>query len=193
MHARALGVARGVVGAIELQPGARLLDLGGGPGTYSILLAQKVPDLRAVVFDLPPVIAIAREIIASSGLGDRVTVQPGNFLADPYPPGNDAALLSGILHREPEGTCREIIARAAATLPGGGRIVVSDVMLDDDRVSPPFATLFGVHMLVSSERGGVHSTSDHRRWLEDAGFGDVLIRPLPPPGVHTVVSATKRG
>ena len=191
MHARALGVALGVVRFIELPVGVTLLDLGGGPGTYSLLLAQKVAGLRAIVFDLPPIVAVAEEIIASFGLGDRVRVHPGDFTKDAYPGGIGAALLSGILHREPEAMCRSMIAKVWKALDPGGTIVISDVMLNADKVSPPFATLFALHMLVSSARGGAHSKDDQRAWLEAAGFATVQVRDLPPPAVHTIITATK--
>jgi hypothetical protein len=192
MHNRALGVARSLVQFIDLPAGTRLLDLGGGPGTYSVLLAQKIPGLRAIVFDLAPVVAIAEEIIASFGLGDRVTVQPGDFTAPAYPGGVGAALLSGILHREPEDVCRAIIQKAWAALDPGGTIILGDVMLNGDRTSPTFSTLFGLHMLVCSERGGVHAKDEQCRWLEEAGFTDIQVRDLPPPGVHTIITGKKR-
>ena len=192
MHGRALAVARAVVEFIELPRDTVLLDLGGGPGTYSILLAQKIPGLKAIVFDLPSIVAIAGEIIASSGVAGRVTVQGGDFNVDAYPSGIGATLLSGILHREPEAACRSIIGRARDALVPGGTLVISDVMVNADRVSPPFATLFGLHMLVSSQRGGVHSKADHRQWLEDAGLTDVRVREVPAPAMHTVITAIKR-
>ena len=191
MHNRALGVARGIVNFIDLPAGTRLLDLGGGPGTYSVLLAQKIPGLHSIVYDLAPVVAIAEEIIASFGLSDRVTVQPGDFTAPAYPSNVGAALLSGILHREPEDVCRAVIRKAWAALDPGGTIILGDVMLNADRTSPTFSALFGLHMLVCSERGGVHAKDEQCRWLEEAGFADVQVRDLPPPGVHTIIMGRK--
>jgi 3-hydroxy-5-methyl-1-naphthoate 3-O-methyltransferase len=189
MHSRAMGVARSLVRFIDLAPGTRLLDLGGGPGTYSLLLAQNVPGLSAIVFDLPPIVSVAREIIDSFGLADRVQVHAGDFTRDAYPSGMTAALVSGVLHREPEATCRAILTRLHAALEPGATIVLADVMLDADRAHPVFSALFALNMLVTSERGGAHSKDEQGRWLEDAGFVDVKVRELPPPAVHTVITA----
>lgn len=60
-----------------------VIDVGGGHGGYSLELARRFPDLRAVVFDLPPVIEVTREIIAETRLGDRVTARAGDFHTDP--------------------------------------------------------------------------------------------------------------
>jgi hypothetical protein len=191
MHERALGVARGIIPFIDLPRATTLLDLGGGPGTYSVLLAQKVADLRAIVFDLPPVVAIAGDIIAASGVADRVRVHAGDYLRDSYPRGVGAVLISGVLHRETESTCRAMLAEVREALVPGGRVIISDVMLDAEKTGPPFATLFALHMLLTSERGGAHSKEEQRRWLEDAGFVSPEVRELPPPAVHTLITATK--
>ena len=192
MHARALGVARAVVQCIDLPPGTRLLDLGGGPGTYALLLAAKTPQLSAIVFDLPEIVGISQEIIATSGMSDRVRVQAGDLLRDGYPTGMDAVLVSGVLHRESASTCLDILRRAGEVLRPGGQIIISDVMVDADGASPTMATLFGLHMLVSSERGGVHAKLDHLRWLERLGFTDVTVTDVPPPAVHTVIAGVQR-
>jgi 3-hydroxy-5-methyl-1-naphthoate 3-O-methyltransferase len=176
MHNRALGVARGIVNFIDVAPGTTLLDLGGGPGTYAVLLAQKISGLRAIV---------------SFGLGDRVKVQAGDFTTDAYPPQVGAALLSGILHREAETACRTILRKVWGALEPGGTAIIGDVMLNADKVSPVFSTLFALHMLVSSERGGAHAKDEQCRWLTEAGFVDVQLRDLPPPGVHTLITARK--
>ena len=38
---------------IDLSGRQRLLDLGGGPGTYAIHFCRQYPDLVAAVYDLP--------------------------------------------------------------------------------------------------------------------------------------------
>ncbi|OIQ08052.1 O-methyltransferase [Moorella thermoacetica] len=54
-----------------------LLDLGGGHGLYAIALCQVNPNLKAVVFDKPHVIACTGEFIWQYGLEDRVIVRGG--------------------------------------------------------------------------------------------------------------------
>jgi cyclopropane fatty-acyl-phospholipid synthase-like methyltransferase len=59
--------------------GATLLDVGGGPGTYSILLTGRFPGLHSEVLELPGVAAVAREIVAAAGAADRVTLRDGDY------------------------------------------------------------------------------------------------------------------
>jgi len=190
MHNRALGIARGLVEVIDLTGRRRLLDVGGGPGTYSCLLTQKYDGLQSTVLDLPAVVAIAREIIAELGAAERVATTAGNFLTTPWPGDNDALLISGVFHRQSEAECRRLIANAFDALSPGGRLIVADVFTTAAGRSP-FASLFGLNMLISAPGGGVHAVEDVAQWMAAAAFADVAIRPLPPPMPHIAVTATR--
>jgi len=190
MHNRALGIARGLVEVIDLTGRHRLLDVGGGPGTYSCLLTQKYDGLQSTVLDLPAVVAIAREIIAELGATQRVATTAGDFLTTPWPGDNDALLISGVFHRQSEAECQRLIAAAFDALAAGGQLVVADVFTTAEGRSP-FAALFGLNMLISASGGGVHSATDVAQWMSAADFEDVVIRPLPPPMPHIAVTATR--
>jgi hypothetical protein len=192
MHQRALGAGRALVELVSLEGRTRMLDIGGGPGTYSALLARKYPQLHCVVLELPGVAAIAREIVAELGCADRVTVQPGSYTCAPFPDGNDVVLISGVVHRETEQTCRALIDKAAASLVAGGLLVISDVMTDAGGATPVFAALFGLNMMLTAPDGGVHSDADVGRWMAGAGFAQVQARPFPPPMPHRLVTGVKR-
>lgn len=191
MHARALGVARPLVGLVDLAGHRRLLDIGGGPGTYAALFCGRVPELEATVLELPAVAAFAREILDGLDGGDRVTVMPGDYLMTDFPGGNDAVLISGVFHRESAATCRSLIARAASSLQPGGLLIVSDVFTDSGGTSPAFAALFGVNMTLSAADGGVHADADVAGWLAEEGFRGIGTRPFPPPMPHRVVVGRK--
>jgi 3-hydroxy-5-methyl-1-naphthoate 3-O-methyltransferase len=191
MHDRALGIGRSLVGTVDLEGRRLMLDVGGGPGTYSALFAQRYPELQATVLDLPDVVAIAGEIVAEMGAAGQVDFLPGDFNVTEFPQGRDVVLISGVFHREQESGCRDLIRRAYRCLMPGGLLLVSDVFTDAGGCSPPFATLFGLNMLLTAENGGIHSDEDVIRWMSDAGFERATSRHLPPPMPHRVVLAYK--
>ncbi len=191
MHERALGIARALVGVIDLQGRRSMLDVGGGPGTYSVLLTERFPGLRSEVLELPGVAAVARELVAAAGASDRVALRDGDYHSADFGSGKDVVLMSGMFHRESETACRGLIARAAACLDPGGLLVVSDVFTDPDGAHPTFAAMFGLNMMLTAPDGGVHADADIQRWMADAGFGDLRMVPLPPPMPHRVVMGTK--
>jgi SAM-dependent methyltransferase len=190
MRDRAAGIASALVPLLDLSGRKRLLDIGGGPGTYSAMLAAANPDLHATVMDLPDVVAIAADLLAETDGGDRVDTLAGDYHTTPFPSGSDVVLISGVFHRETEDECRALIQRAAEVLAPGGMLAISDVFTDEGGASPVFAALFGLNMMLSAPDGGVHSDADVARWLEDAGFREVVRRQFPPRLPHRVVTGT---
>jgi SAM-dependent methyltransferase len=191
MHGRALGIARALVEILDLGGRRNLLDVGGGPGTYSILLTGKFPGLHADVLELPGVAAVAREIVAAAGASDRVSLRDGDYHTADFGSGRDAVLMSGMFHRETPHTCQDLIERAWRCLAPGGLLAVSDVFTDEGGTQPAFAAMFGLNMMLTAPDGCVHADADVRRWMADCGFAELRTTPLPPPMPHRVVTGIK--
>lgn len=188
MHNRALGIGNALAGLVDLSGRKQLLDIGGGPGTYSALFVRRYPELRAKVLDLPHVVELADEIIGSLGAKDRVSTLAGDYHTTKFPTGNDVVLISGVLHRESEMGCRELIGRAKDTLEPGGLLILSDVFTDHGGTGPLFATLFGLNMMLTAPEGGVHADTDVAAWMAEAGFTHIETLPFPSPMPHRVVT-----
>ena len=167
MHGRAMGIARVLVEVLDLKGRKAMLDVGGGPGTYSILLTERNPGLRSEVLELPGVAAVAREIVAAAGASERVSLRDGDYHSSDFGSGHDVVLMSGMFHRENESSCRRLIEKARACLVPGGLLIVSDVFSDEGGCTPPFAALFGLNMALTAPDGTVHA--DARRRRVDAG------------------------
>ncbi|MFY1622513.1 methyltransferase [Micromonospora sp. WMMD735] len=192
MFATSRFTARALADAYDFGAHRRLLDVGGGAGAFPIEFCLRLPELRATVLDLPHVCVRAGERIAEAGLTDRIGTVAGDFLADPaLPDGHDVILLSMILHDWDEPTNRALLARCHAALPPGGMIVISELLLNDERTGPPEAALMGMNMLVETEGGKNYSGAEYRAWLTDAGFVDVRTVPFEAPGANGAVLARR--
>ena len=144
----------------------RLLDVGGGPGTFSREFLRR--GWRAVLVDRPDVV---EHVSSAYGLGrlDGLELVGGDFHAA-LPDGPfEAILLANITHLLDEATNAELLGRCADRLPPGGVLAVMDFV----RGRTPFAALFAVTMLLNTEAGGTYGLPAYRRWLEDAGLEDV--------------------
>lgn len=162
--------ARELVLALDPRGPMILLDVGGGPGTYALQFAEHNPELRAVVFDLPEVVPIAEEQIAARGLGDRVSTAAGDYLVDELPGDNDLVLVSNVIHSLGDGEVRQFFSRVHRALKPGGRLLLKDFFVEDDRTGPPWAAVFSINMLVGTEEGRSYSEGEVREWLTAAGF-----------------------
>jgi SAM-dependent methyltransferase len=177
-----------VVDAVDISDRKRLLDLGGGPGTYALHLCRANPGLSATVFDLPESRPVAEETIASFGMEERVTFHSGNYLDEPLPGGFDVAWLSHILHSEGPQQCRQIIAKAVDALVPGGMILIQEFILDNSKDGPPFPALFSLNMLVGTEEGRSYSEVELNSMLEEAGISKVRRIPLDSPNDAGIIS-----
>lgn len=191
MHGRAMAIGRSVVPLLDLDHAANLLDVGGGSGAYSILLAQRHPRLRCLTLDLPAVSAIAREYVEAAGLAGRIECAGADYHQAALPGGFDAAICFGVLHQESPDAISELLSRIAASLKPGGKVYLLDMMTDHTRCRPRFSAFFALNMALTTDHGWVFSDRDLQNWLSQAGFRDFTCQPLPPPMPHWLASARK--
>lgn len=168
----------------------RVIDVGGGHGAYSVALARRYPNVEAVVFDLPPVVEVADELIGRAGISGRVRTRAGDFKTDSLGDAEfDLALLFGILVAEDEPEVDRLLRKTFAALRPGGVVVVREFFLNEDRTGPLDAVLFDLHMLVSTDRGRAHTVREVSGWLEAAGFQEpAVIEATDPEPVRLVVA-----
>ncbi|MEN8151483.1 MAG: methyltransferase, partial [Planctomycetota bacterium] len=177
MRDGAIRFAPAVAEELDLGDCRHLYDLGGGPGVYSVEIARRHPDLKVTVLDLPNVVEVGREIVAEYGdVADRVRFHACDLSNDALPKGADAALLSHVIHGEPEEGVRSMFAKVAAILPRGGLFIVRDFFLSPDRTQPPDASLFSMNMLVATRGGRSYSAQECEGWLRKVGFATVTYR-----------------
>jgi predicted nicotinamide N-methyase len=168
MHSLSTMTARKLGEAVDLGRFRRLLDIGGGSGAYDIELCKQYGALRATVFDLPHVAAIAAGKIAEAGLTDRIETVGGNFF-ERLPADHDVHLLSMILHDWDEAKDRALLRRSFEALPSGGAVVISELLVNDEKTGPAPAALMSLNMLIETE-GRNYTPAEYSAWLEDAGF-----------------------
>jgi SAM-dependent methyltransferase len=132
MLATARMVAGEVVSRVRLPPGARrLLDVGGGHGLYSVRFCRRQPGLSATVFDVPPALDVARDVVAAEGMQDRVALQAGDFWVDALGAGYDAALVFNVLHAFPAEKNVQLLRKVGGAVRAGGHIVIMEQLGGD--------------------------------------------------------------
>ncbi|MFB0556149.1 MAG: methyltransferase [Phycisphaerae bacterium] len=175
MHNISKPIAAKVVGKLQPLKFSHLLDIGGASGTWTIAFLRAVPEAKATLFDLPPVISMAKERIAEAGLINRVTLVPGDFYTDELPYGADIAWLGAICHQNSREQNRALFAKVHKALKDDGVVVIRDVVMDPSHTSPKDGALFAINMLVATEGGGTYTFDEYRHDLCEAGFGKVIL------------------
>lgn len=153
------------------KPVREMLDVGGGPGTYTAAFLKANPGMRGTILDLPATLKVTRKILKADPRRSRVLLRPGDYHTADYGRGNcDLVLLSHITHDEGPAEILNMLRKSHAALKPGGRVVIHDFMLGHDMTAPKFAAMFSVHMLVYTNKGQVYSESDYTGMLKASGF-----------------------
>jgi acetylserotonin N-methyltransferase len=169
-HSRASSKA---VAAQPLFDGIRsLMDVGGGSGIFAIELARAWPALQATVMEIAAVCTEADRYIAAASVGAQVRTQAVDMFRQDWPRGHDAHFFSNIFHDWSDATCRLLAKKSFEALPRGGRILLHEMLVDDDGCGPLAAAAFSVLMLLGT-RGRQYSLPELHDFLAGAGFVDV--------------------
>jgi len=178
MHVIGRKLSQKIAEAYDLKPFKRLLDIGGGSGTYSIAFLKKNPSLKGIIFDLKNVISMAEERIKAEGLSDRLELVAGDFYCDEFPRGCDLAFLSAIIHQNSPEQNRALYRKIFQALLPGGILLIRDFVMEESRTHPPEGALFAINMLVNTPGGDTYTFREFKHPLEEAGFVEVkMIRP----------------
>jgi len=188
MFNMAMGIAPRLSGVINLKGRRRLLDLGGGPGTYAIHFCLANPGLRATVADLPSSRPFAEKTISRFALSDRIAFVPCNYLQDDIPGNYDVAWLSHVLHGDGPDECQMIIHKAVSTLVPGGVMLIHDFILNDTSDGPLFPAIFSLNMLVNTDKGRSYTDGQIRDMMAKAGLGQIKRLPFEGPNASGILS-----
>ncbi len=175
MHNNSVLTAPGVVDSLDLRGVRTALDLGGGPGTYSIELARR--GIEVTLFDLPDTMSIAREIVGAAGVKGTRFLQ-GDFHTDDIGTGYDLVLLSQILHSHSPEESIELLGKVRNVLKPKGKAVIHEFALAENRAAPPSGALFSINMLVNTPGGRSYTPREMTSWLKTTGFGPVRVKRL---------------
>ena len=159
---------------------ARVLDVGGGQGTFLSRLAKHAPHLDLTLFDLPEVATLARANFARQGLTERSSAVPGSFLKDALPQGADLVTLIRVAHDHPDADVRTVLAAIYAALPVGGTLLLAEPMAQEPGDAPLGDAYFHFYLLAMGA-GRLRSASELMAMMGEAGFTHVEVVPNAMP------------
>ena len=166
------------------------LDVACGSGVWGIAVAQSKSTARVTAQDYPGILEITRQYARQHGVESRFNFLPGNLKEVKFDNARyDLAILGNIVHSEGEVAARSLFRRLSATLKPGGRMVIIDMVPNNQRTGPAFPIFFAINMLVNTSHGDTFTRAEYTAWLKQAGFKKVVTAEI---GLHSpMLIATK--
>ena len=156
-----------VVAGYDFSAYRTVVDVGGGQGTLLAAILAAAPDSLGVLYDLPPVVATAPNVLREYNVADRVRIATGSFF-DGVPSDGDAYVLKNIVHDWTDEKALQILRNVrAAAGPRTTVLLVEVVVRGHYRDCPE--NWMDLEMLLNL--GSRERTEDeYRELLSKAGF-----------------------
>lgn len=175
MHERSEFYSAKVARFVARKPVGRLLDLGGGPGSYSAAIIKKDKKATATLFDRKSAIQVAREILAGNRVLPRFDFIEGDLFQTGYGQNYDTILFSNILHIYSPAENKVLFRKIHHSLVKGGRFILADLFLKENKTEPFDAALFSLTMLMFTATGKTYTFNETKNLLKQTGFGSFKI------------------
>ncbi len=183
-------IAAEILAAYDFSQHRRLLDIGGGDGSFLAAAGRVAPALQLHLFDLPAVLPQAEARMGAAGLSGRAQLHGGSFRTDTLPEGCDAISLVRVVHDHDDAVAQHLLAKAYAALPAGGRLLVAEPMAETPGAEPMGGAYFGFYLFAMGS-GRPRSAAELIAMLRSAGFGRVREAPTALPLLTRVLIAEK--
>jgi len=148
-----------------------ILDLACGSGVWGLSFAKVNPNTKVVFQDFDNVLDLTKKYVDNFDIATQSDYLPGDlneieFREDEY----DIAILGNIVHSIGEQQSRQLFKKLRKALKPGGKILILDMIPNEDRSGPVFPIIFALNMLVNTNSGNTYTLSEYGNWLKDAGF-----------------------
>ncbi|HIC79459.1 MAG TPA: methyltransferase domain-containing protein, partial [Kiloniellaceae bacterium] len=166
----------------------RILDVGGGTGTFLEHVARAAPAAALTLFDLPQVATAAADRMARKGLGERLRCIGGDFTADPLPRGHDLITLVRVVYDHDDAKVLRLLKACRAALDERGNLLIAEPM-SGRRAGARIADAYFSFYLLAMGPGDIRSPDAHGALLRQAGFSRITALPGPMPDLARLILA----
>jgi len=181
-------IAEEVLAAYRFGGHRRLLDVGGGDGSFLRAVGAQAPELDLMLFDLPAVAERGRVRFAEAGLAGRARCFGGDFATDPLPEGADIVSLVRVIHDHDDAKALAILRNVRRALPAGGTLLLAEPMSGTPGAEPVMEAYFGFYLLAMGT-GRPRRPAELAAMLAAAGFGAPRLLPTHTPLLARVMTA----
>ena len=159
----------------------RVLDVGGGTGSFLVPVLRRQATLKGTLFELPGACTVARQRLAHEPEGTRIEIVEGDIFKDPLPEGHDLLILANTIHVLSAPHNIELLGKMRGAVSPGARLLLADLWTDPTYSQPPPAAMMSGEFLVVTGEGQAYSEEEADEWLAKTGWKKLQRKPLSGP------------
>ena len=167
------GTAQALATQYNFSQHRRVLDLGGGTGSFLLAILRRHPSLACTLFELPPVAAVARHYLATTPLAQGLQIVEGDFFQDPIPADYDAIIIANVWHNYAPERNMDLLRRVRQSVAAETRLLLVDFWTDPTHTQPLAAALMAGGFLLTTGEGDVYSAEEVHGWLQETRWRPV--------------------
>ncbi len=158
----------------ESQP-AKIMDVGGNTGKFSIFCAKNNPDVEMTILDLPGQVNDANKNIHKENLSHRINTHALNLLDNsiPFPKGHDAVWMSQFLDCFSQQQILGLLNRSREAIDENGSVFILETYWDMQEFPASTYSLHATSLYFTAIANGnsqMYHSEDMRKLVEKAGL-----------------------
>ena len=177
--------AQALLHAYDFADHQKILDLGGGTGSFLVRILEHAPHLQGALFELPGAIKVLREQRKEINF----ELFEGDFTTEQIPHGYDLFVLANVIHLFSPEKNQSYLSNIHAAAAPRARLLLVDFWTNPEHTDPMFAALLAGEFQIVTGSGDVYSVEECTRWLEQTGWRFVEHTPLA--GAASLIVAEK--
>lgn len=176
------------------QSGARLLDVGGGHGMFTIHFCEANPNLQATIVDSEAALRTAQQHVTAHQLDNRIELLTADIWQMEWGQDYDLILLFNFIHHYDIDTNKALLQKAKGALKPGGQVAILDQL--EGNVSGAAATnaliqLIGFMYYLFAD-GRTFSREEVNDMLNNTGFANIQFHTATKWAGTSLVIATNK-
>ncbi len=161
-----------------------LADIGGGNGSMLLSVLEKIPQLKAILFDLEHVIKATELVVNKQGVSNRCNLVAGDFF-EAINVVAGAYILRHIIHDWDDEKSILILNNIRKVIPKGGRVLVVEAVLPEGNTPHPGKMFDWIMMAIP---GGLERTfAEYQELFLKSGFQ--IQRVIATAGLNSILEA----
>lgn len=163
----AMLLARTVTKRIDRTCPLRMLDLGCGPGTFTLSFLKFSSNISAVLVDRKEVLEVAKQRFQEAGFIERIELKAKDFMNEEIEGIYDFILLSNVCHFYSKTDIEVLLNRLRKNLTPFGKVIIHDFFIKPDSLP---SVLMSLDWLANHAIRFNDDLEGAQEWLETIGW-----------------------